>query len=290
MSAVPAADLDALAKAICQKHDYTLREEIGSGAFKIVYRVTDAAGQSLALKIVRDGAASPRTKREVNAMKRCDHPNIARLHAVGTEDFDGRQYDFTFEEYLAGGSLSDKLTRDGFLTDEEAWNLGEVLIDALGHLDDLNLVHRDIKPDNIMFRADGKTPVLVDFGLVRDLAASSLTQDWALAGPGTPYFASPEQLNNQKPYINWRSDQFALAVTIYFSRFGAHPYQHPGEPLFASPTVQRVASHGRRADEFARRVIGTSLSCLAQMTEPWPYSRYRKPADLLAAWRSVKGA
>jgi len=90
---------------------------------------------------------------------------------------------------------------------------------------ELDLVHRDIKPANIMFKEGLETPVLVDFGIVRDLAATSLTQTWSPIGPGTPFFASPEQLNNEKHLIDWRSDQFSLGVTLYFARTARHPYQ-----------------------------------------------------------------
>jgi serine/threonine protein kinase len=124
-----------------------------------------------ALKIVAE--ASPRTSREVTALRRCNHTNIARLFSVGRHNHQGTSYDYTLEEFLAGGTLTSRLDGNGLLNDEQVLNLGESIIGAIIHLADLELVHRDIKPDNIMFKEDAVTPVLVDFGLVRDLAVYS---------------------------------------------------------------------------------------------------------------------
>jgi serine/threonine protein kinase len=157
------------------------------------------------------------------------------------------------------------------------------MIDVLNHLHGLDLVHRDIKPDNILLRNNGFDPVLVDFGLVRDLTATSLTASWALRGPGTPYFASPEQLNNQKDLIDWRSDQFSLGVVASFCQFGLHPYQTPDEPVFASTTVDRVASRGDFGSSFLNSVQNNGCAFLQKMVSPWPVSRYRNPANLVSA-------
>jgi len=75
-----------------------------------------------------------------------------------------------------------------------------------------------------MFRSGSDNPVLVDFGLVRALDDSSITQSWLMMGPGTPYFASPEQLNNDKYLISWLSDQFSLALTTAFALTSRHPF------------------------------------------------------------------
>lgn len=143
-------------------------------------------------------------------------------------------------------------------------------------------MHRDIKPDNILFRADGVTPVIVDFGLVRDLVGTSLTQTWLMRGPGTPFFAPPEQLRNEKALIDWRSDQFSAGVVVALSAFGFHPYQEDG--MSPAQTVERVAERGPQAGRFMDMAKRTGMLILIGMTAPWPVERFRTPDGLQRAW------
>src|SRR5262249_941928 len=159
-----------------------------------------------ALKLYKQGASSRRSQREIDAMRRCEHPNIARLLRVETFEYSAEEFIVTIEEFLPGGTLTDL----GQIDVPTCLEIGKQLIAAIKHISSLGLVHRDLKPDNIMFRSDRKTPVIVDFGVVRDLLDTSLTPSWAARGPGTPFFAAPEQLNNEKHQIDWRADQFSL--------------------------------------------------------------------------------
>ena len=125
--------------------------------------------------------------------------------------------------------LEDRL-KVGHLTQQEVIELVKGLILAVKDLQP-SLVHRDIKPANIMFRKNQPEPVLVDFGIVRDLSQTSLTASWWPSGPGTPFFSSPEQLTNDKALIDWRSDQFAIGVIASLLLTGRHPYQvDPANP------------------------------------------------------------
>ncbi len=134
-------------------------------------------------------------------MQRCSHPNIGRLSAIAEFYHEGAQYLLSGEEFLPGGTLTSRLRRD-LLSGPETRDIGGQLVSAIAHIASHDLVHRDIKPDNILFRADGVTPVIVDFGLVRDLVRTSLTQTWLMRGPGTPFFAPSEQLRNEKALID----------------------------------------------------------------------------------------
>jgi serine/threonine protein kinase len=209
---MPHPQMELAARAICSNRHYDFIEFKGEGTFKETFHVRLENGESAALKVCRPGLASERTDREIDAMVRCTHPNIARLLSVDSFEFQNERYLFLIEEYLSGGTLTERLQTFSFLSRAELLNLGNVLISALSKIASEGLVHRDIKPDNIMFRADGITPVIVDFGIVRDLASSSLTGTWQMRGPGTPYYAAPEQLNNEKQMIDWRTDQFALGI------------------------------------------------------------------------------
>ncbi|MCH7565997.1 MAG: protein kinase, partial [Gemmatimonadetes bacterium] len=174
------------AVSFCVSEDLRFGELVGQGAFKQTFKVFGPDETTLALKVHRPGASPERTEREIEAMELCDHPNIGRLHQVSTIEVRAQSYVVTLEEFLGGGTLSDRVERSGLVTAVQLVALGAPLIDALQHIADHSLVHRDIKPENILFREDGVTPVIVDFGLVRALERSPLTRSWIIQGPGTP--------------------------------------------------------------------------------------------------------
>ncbi len=285
MSKESKSNFTDVAKSICEKEGFDFGGGGGKGAFKTVFRIEGTGGITYALKIIRGAIDAERTGREIAALSKCNHQHIAKLHHVGEHEFQGTQYAFTIEEFLSGGTLAERVERQGLLDNMAILRLGATLINAVKYVSSMGLVHRDIKPDNVMFRTDGKTPVLVDFNLVRDLSAPSLTQTWCGRGPGTPYFAAPEQLNNQKRLIDWRSDQFSLGVTLCYVRFGVHPYQYPDEPALSAKTVQRAATRGQRSAVILGEFEKTGFTCLEKMTRSWPVERFRKPAELEEAWK-----
>lgn len=250
---------------------------VGEGTFKQTFHVLGKDGP-VALKLYKSAISSPREQREINSMLRCQHPNIARLLSVEEYDYDGARLVTLTEEFLEGGTLTEK----GAITVAECLSIGTSLIQAIGHTAGLGLVHRDIKPDNIMFRANGTTPVLTDFGVARDLLESSITPTWAPRGPGTPFFSSPEQLNNQKHLIDWRTDQFGLGATLSFVTLGVHPYLPDGSPQ--NKVVDLVSSRQGPTDSFLAALGSTGLTVLGKMVSAWPVRRYRTPQDLLGAW------
>lgn len=256
---------------------------VGEGSFKQTFLVTDNHGKELALKLYKAIGSTARDEREIKAMLRCRHPNVAQLLSVGEYNAQGQRVLAITEEYLPGGTLTSKAQ----VSVPQALKIGSQLIDAVAHIASLDLVHRDIKPDNIMFRADGITPVITDFGVVRDLADSSVTPTWAPRGPGTPFFAAPEQLNNQKALIDWRTDEFTLGVVLAYVTFDDHPYRIPGAT--DSDVVNRVSSRRRPAPWFARHASEQGLPALLKMIEPWSVDRYRKPTLLREAWAAQKG-
>jgi serine/threonine protein kinase len=269
-----------VAGEIAANNGLTIGDSIGSGAFKDAYMAISPDGRQFAVKVVRNAGLCTRTEREISAITSCDHPGIPKLlysgeHQVGTD-----RYVYVVEEYLSGGSLSSHL-KTGLLDRSGAIRLAVELSDVLRHLNSKKLVHRDIKPDNIVYRTASGPAVLIDFGLVRDLSMVSETKSWALRGPGTPYFAAPEQLNNEKRLIDWRTDQFCLAATISVSHLGVHPYALVGEPLYDSRCVERVASRSGPSAHFVKLAENSHLGVLIKMVQPWSVARYRDPEGLL---------
>lgn len=272
--------LEPVARAVCEANRLTFVRFVGAGAFKETFEVR-VGGVSHALKVYNASNNPERAAREVEAMTRCSHPGIGRLVSLATHEDAGVRHVYSLEEFLGGGTLSERLA-SGSMKPSEVHALGVALIDAIAHIASLDLVHRDLKPDNIMFREDGTTPVVVDFGLVRDLGARSLTQTFVMQGPGTPLFAPPEQLLNDKGLIDWRSDQFSLGVLLSICALGAHPYHVDGDvPM---EIVTRVAGRNALPESYRQACKAAGLTSLAKMVEPWPVQRYRTPDLLARAW------
>jgi serine/threonine protein kinase len=278
--------LEGIARAICAARGLTFVREVGAGAFKRTYHVQQADGSSRALKVYRKAGADARTQREVDAIRRCDHPGVVKFEAIETWRDGNEDFVYSLEEFLSGGTLTTRL-QSGPMAIPDVKSLAIGLADAVGHVASLELVHRDLKPDNVMFRTKGGQPVIVDFGLVRDLQQMSLTNTWQPQGPGTPFFAPAEQLNNEKPMIDWRADQFSLGILLAMAARGQHPYARPGDdPL---RTVERVARREQVSQEFLTWANSVGLAMVAKMVAPWPIERYRTPVQLQQAWGGPGG-
>ena len=273
--------LEVVAKALCEKFGFIYVAYIDAGKFKETYHVIRDK-TDLALKICKPEGVSERTSREIDAMRKFDNPNIVKLHDIGTFFHGGISYIFLLEEFLYGGSLS-KAIETTPLSMESLKQVSLQMVDALIDLKHVGIVHRDIKPDNIMFRDIEKTQaVLVDFGLVRILAQDSLTQTFFMRGPGTPMFASPEQLNNEKELIDWRSDQFSLGVTLYYAYYKRLPFSED-----IAKHVDAVAMRQKLPMDISQKLSADGLSPLTKMLARYPVERYVNPAILQEELRRV---
>jgi serine/threonine protein kinase len=277
-------NLEGIARKICEKNNLRFDHKVGQGTYKETYHIIQQDSTSLALKVYKPGACQERSYREIDAMQKCDHPGIAKIYFISTYEVDGAQYLYSLEEYLPGGTLTQYLQSHGLLSSHEAFSLGQQLISAVSHIAGLKLVHRDLKPDNILFREPNRDAVITDFGIVRDLQAESITQTWFAHGPGTYFYSPPEQLNNEKYLIDWRADQFALGILLSISVYNMHPFdlgnRNPNE------TILNVANRGHVSPFFRREVRKSGLLALEKMVQVWPAERYRTPDELVRAWNS----
>jgi serine/threonine protein kinase len=282
---MPKLNLESVARAVCAHCGHQFHAGIAEGSFKETFLVEDAKGTRLALKVLKPGSSPERSDREVDAMRRCSHPNIAALIVLAEFDHTGQKYAYLIEEFMDGGTLEDRL-QAGRLDRDETLALGELLISAVAHIAEQQLVHRDLKPANIMFRKKGGEPVVVDFGIVRDLGKTSLTKTYLGMGPGTPFFAPPEQLNNDKNLIDWRADQFALGVVLSLAHLGSHPYEEPGDD--PGRTIGRVAARSGPTAKFSADIAASYLPVLEKMVASWPVNRVRTPQTLLESWKAQR--
>ncbi len=211
-----------------QLGQYTLREKLGSGGMGDVYRADHALlRRPCAIKLIRpDRAGDPasliRFEREVQATAALAHPHIVRIHDYGRAD-DGTFY--CVMEYLLGITLDELVRRHGPLLPNRTIFLLRQLCSALGEAHDAGLIHRDVKPGNIIVRDRGRHAdfaTLLDFGLVVDHSGGGegVTREGSLVG--TPAFMAPEQAAGEA--VDRRTDLYAVGAVGYYLLSGRPPF------------------------------------------------------------------
>ena len=193
---------------------YTLTAELGRGSHAIVYRALDRhLDREVAVKMLREellgSHVGERFLREIRLTSKLEHPHIA--HVYGTGEFKGSPY---FVIALArGATLAERLTHEHQLPVAEALTIAKQLAGALQHAHNAGIIHRDVKPENILLTPDGA--LLTDFGVARALSDTPGTLATSTGtAVGTLLYMSPEQLCAEKD-IDARSDQYALALVLY---------------------------------------------------------------------------
>jgi serine/threonine-protein kinase len=262
--------------------DFRLLRKIGSGGFGAVYLARQISlDRDVALKVLsKQMAAKPdflqRFYREARTMAKLDHPNIVRGFAVG--ELQGWHY--VAMEYIDGGNMQMWLTRLGRLSVGDALLVTLSCAYALQHAHEKGLVHRDIKPDNLLLTRKG-TVKLADLGL-----AKTLDEDLSLTntgtGFGTPYYMAPEQARNAK-YVDHRCDIYALGGTIYRLVTGQLPF-------LGDTALELILSKERGIFSPARRLnpeVPEHLDLIIyKMLQKNPQQRYQ---DCLSLIKDLEG-
>jgi serine/threonine protein kinase len=281
MSQMPKGKFLDIANEIASQYSLFNVIFVDKGSFKETYRAESPNGDFYAVKVLDPKKCSScRPKREIEAAIKCNSPHIAKLLQYGSVLFRGINYLFTIEEFFLGGTLQNKCLKCQ-ITPDIARKYAKILTEAISYLKDMELVHRDIKPANIMFRDAQDSPILVDFGIVRDLTKASATLTWLPRGPCTPFFAAPEQLNNEKNLIGWRTDQFGIGVTLAYCLTGKHPYQKL--KMKADQAIDEVGKKGSYSDEFRDYANKNGLTFILKMIEAWPIRRFSTIEALISA-------
>ncbi|MEZ6184620.1 MAG: protein kinase [Planctomycetota bacterium] len=197
---------------------YRVVSRLGDGGMGSIFRVVDAEGQALALKRLHSRAsrsARERFRREAEILHRLSHPHVVKVFDLNVDE-QGRPY-FTME--LVEGSTLQQLK--GRLEPDVFVNIVAKAAEGLHHAHEHGLVHRDVKPHNIVV-ARGGEPKVVDFGLAHDVTANPLTQEGDLLG--TPLYMAPEQMRGEHDKVDRRADVYSLGALLYEGLCGRLPF------------------------------------------------------------------
>jgi eukaryotic-like serine/threonine-protein kinase len=242
---------------------FVLEREIGAGGMSVVYLGRDEVlDRPVAVKVLRSAYVGSdvgaRFSREGRTAARISHPNVVQVYDAGLADLDGEEVSYIVMEHVPGGDLRDLIGREGALPGEKLAFLGEAA-SGLAFAHERGIVHRDIKPPNILIDDHGR-PKLGDFGIAKALDATQATQTGFYLG--TALYSSPEQLQGHG--AGPESDIYSLGATLYHAAVGEPPFT--GTPIeVASQHVTQTpvppTERGARIDEATERTI---MACLAK--------------------------
>lgn len=264
---------------------YRILEELGRGGMGRVYKaVHQAMGRFVALKVLapdltRTDKARHLFKREVKAAGRLHHPNIVTFYDAN----ESADRFYLVMEYVDGPNLSQLVKDRGPLPIEQACEYIRQAAIGLGYAHEMGLVHRDVKPANLLVQqtTGGPQVKILDFGLAIGIA----TEDVALSQgvPGTPDYMAPEQAKDHLG-VDGRADLYSLGCTFYYLLSGQVPF--PG-----GTALEKVMRHGSEAPKAVQTLrpevpdaVGTVVHKLLAKNPKW---RYEKAADLAADLENV---
>ncbi|MCL4176550.1 MAG: serine/threonine protein kinase [Verrucomicrobia bacterium] len=260
---------------------FELRDAIASGGMGTVFRAFDLTlEREVAVKLMKeellnDTKALESFAREARAAAALNHTNI--IHIYTFEEHEHQR--FLVMELADRGSLDDRIERDGRLPELQILDIGIKVASALDTALKHGLLHRDIKPGNILFNAEGE-PKLVDFGLARSTESES---DHDTAVWGTPYYIAPEKIRREKE--DFLSDMYSLAGTIYHGLTGHVPFEAPTvEEVIAAHVDSPVTPPNHVVTEVSQPTSDAILIALAKD----PTQRYQTYDDFIMAMTAAR--
>lgn len=267
---------------------YDIEQTIGAGGFGIVFKAYDTelrrvvALKVLAPHLMSSGAARKRFAREAQAAAAIMHEHVIPIYDVVSQP----EACYLVMQYIAGLSLQDRVDRHGPLSVAEVLRVGAQIAAGLYAAHQQGLVHRDVKPANILLEESVERVMVSDFGLARTADDANLTRSGAITG--TPHYMSPEQASGA--LVDARSDLFSLGSVLYFAC--------TGRPAFRAPQIVAVLNRichypHRRVSEVNQDVPGPVADLIDRLLEKEPEKRFASAQEveqhlrqLLADWQS----
>jgi len=266
---------------------YEILETLGEGGMGAVYKARDIELERVvALKVIRpDLARNPaiidRFKQELLLSQRVTHRNVIRIYDLG----EGDGVKFITMEFIEGHDLRSLIFEKKKVSPEEAVEIMEQVCFALDAAHCVNVIHRDLKPQNIMRDKSGRILVM-DFGLARTLEGEGMTQTGALVG--TMEYMSPEQALAKE--LDQRSDIFSAGLIFYELLSGQMPYR--ADSALAS-LIRRTQERARPISDHDKSIPEPLSNIVSKCLEREPAARYQTAKDLLAdleAWQGKRAA
>ncbi len=264
---------------------YKIKRQIGYGGMATVFLADDIhLAREVALKVFwpRPGETQDflrRFNREARVLARLDHPNILPVYDYGEQG----EMAFLVTPYMAGGTLKDLLQKRKALPPSEAIQFFDQILPALQYAHDRNLIHRDIKPGNLLFKGDGSV-VLADFGLVKVLESDGqdgiplqTLSETGQSLAGTPEYMAPEQINGHAVAA---SDIYSLGIVLYEMLTGVRPFS--GDTLLS--VLLKHANESARPPRELNPYISPQLeAAILKALAKEPTRRFARPADFQQA-------
>ncbi|PWU16223.1 MAG: serine/threonine protein kinase [Verrucomicrobia bacterium] len=265
-----------------QMRQFELRSKIASGGQGKVYRAFDTVLERLvAVKLMRkelesDPVALDSFIREARACASLNHTNI--IHIYSFDELDGQRY--LVMELADRGSLDSRIDHNKRLSELEVLDIGTKIASALALALKHGLLHRDIKPGNILFDADNE-PKLIDFGLARSVEA---VPESTTVTEGTPYYVAPEKIKREKE--TFLSDMYSLGCTLYHAVTGHVPFEAPSVEELVAAHVQIQLTPPNQVNP---EITQPTSDALVQVMAKNPADRFLSYEEFRIALEAARG-
>jgi serine/threonine-protein kinase len=274
-----ASEPKKLAPEDCPIYGYEVLEELGKGAMGVVYKArhifTDrlTALKILPLKLARDSHYLERFKREAIAAMRLQHENVVRAYDFGGSE----EYYYLALEFVEGETLEKRLVREGRIPEAQALEFVRQVARALDEASRQGIVHRDVKPENIMITKEGVAK-LCDFGIVKLLDRDEGAVTVAGTTVGTPFYIAPEQAKGEEN-LDTRTDIYALGISLYHLVTGRVPFTGNSQGAIL---VRHILEEVPDPRAIQPDLSAATASIVARMTKKKREDRYPTPKDLIS--------
>jgi serine/threonine protein kinase len=261
---------------------YKIIEALGKGGMGTIYKVFDKNIQEeIALKLLKheiaaDDSMIERFRNELKIARKIAHKNVCRMYDLGKE---GKRHFITME-YVDGKDLKSTIRKTDRLPEDKALSIAIEVCAGLAEAHELGVVHRDLKPQNIMIEKKGRAKIL-DFGIARSIEAKGVTQTGTMIG--TPAYMSPEQVEGKE--TDQRSDIYSFGVVLYEMVTGKVPFT--GESAFSVALKHKTevpAAPKSINETLSDNLSETILKCMEKKRE----DRFQKAEELLDELKNIK--